>query len=190
MIKLAKLLGCGVVCTTQNARALGPIDPAIDLQALGSLLLGNYDKTLFSMLVPKVLAVLEARPAINSIIIFGIESHVCVLQTVLSILSLRNYAVHVVADGVSSCNAFEIPIALDRMRREGAIITTSETAAFQLMGDAGSPTFKAFSRLIKEERERTKMAGELLLQGRQKVAQNLLDGDTGRGGVLGLKSAM
>jgi hypothetical protein len=76
------------------------------------------------------------------------------------------------------------------MRREGAIITTSETAAFQLMGDAGSPMFKAFSRLIKEERERTKMAGELLLQGRQKVAQNLLDSEIGGGGFLGVRSAM
>ena len=53
------------------------------------------------------------------------------------------------------------------------------------MGDAGSPTFKAFSRLIKEEKERTKMAGELLLQGRQKVSQNLLDSEIG-----GIRSAM
>ncbi|PPQ77270.1 hypothetical protein CVT25_010852 [Psilocybe cyanescens] len=189
MIKLATLLEIPVICTTQNSKALGPTDPGIDLQSLGPLLLGTFDKTLFSMIVPEVQAILESRP-ILSIVIFGIESHVCILQTVLSLLSLGKYAVHIVADGVSSCNSFEIPIALDRMRTEGAIIGTSESIAFQLMRDAASPKFKAFSKFIKEVKESTKVSGEALLQGR--VAPNpATDAEVASGGVvIGIKSAM
>jgi hypothetical protein len=93
------------------------------------------------------------------------QTHVCVMQTVLSILSSGVHAPYVVADGVSSCNSFEIPIALDRMRTEGARIGTSESIAFQLMADASLPAFKAFSRFIKDEKDSTRRVGEALLQG-------------------------
>ncbi|KAF8165118.1 Isochorismatase-like protein [Crassisporium funariophilum] len=190
MVNLAKLLGIEVVCTTQNRKALGPTDPAIDTDSLGPLLLNTYDKTLFSMLIPEVKAILDARPAINSVVIFGIESHVCVLQTVLSLLEMGKHTPYIVADGVSSCNSFEIPIALDRMRTAGAIISTSESIAFQLIGDAGSSTFKPFSKLIKEGKESTKIAGEALLQGR--VAPPLAsaqEAEVASGGVV-VRSAM
>ena len=102
----------------------------------------------------------------------------CVLQTVLSLLSLQKYTPYIVIDGVSSCNSFEIPIATERMRREGAIISTSESIAFQLIGDAAHPNFKSFSKLIKEEKDNTKTVGEALLQGVSEV------------GVVSVKSAM
>lgn len=110
------------------------------------------------------------------------QSHVCVLQTVLSILDSGIYTPHVLADGVSSCNSFEIPIALDCMRTEGARISTSESVAFQLMRDASLPTFKAFSRLIKEEKETTKINGEALLQGQVAAAKE--PSEVASGGVV------
>ncbi|KAF8665553.1 hypothetical protein AX16_000013 [Volvariella volvacea WC 439] len=169
LLALAKILGIEVVVTTQNAKALGPTDPAIDLSSLGQLLLGPYDKKIFSMLVPEVKALLDARPHIKSVVVFGIESHICVMQTVLSLLSLPTpVTTYVVADGVSSCNSFEIPIALDRYRAEGAIVSTSETISFQLVGDASIPEFKTFSALIKQEKERTTAAGEALVLGLKK----------------------
>ena len=82
----------------------------------------------------------------------------------LAILYDGRYTPHVIADGVSSCNSFEINIALDRLRTEGARVGTSEGVAFQLMSDASLPTFKAFSRFVKEEKEGTKINGEVLLQ--------------------------
>ena len=54
------------------------------------------------------------------------------LQTTLDLLA-EGYDVHVLADGVSSCNKEEVPIALERLRQAGAQITTSESAVFQLM---------------------------------------------------------
>jgi hypothetical protein len=50
------------------------------------------------------------------------------------------------------------------MRQAGAVISTSESLAFQLIGDAGKPEFKAFSRVVKEEKDDTRRAGEILLQ--------------------------
>jgi isochorismate hydrolase len=62
------------------------------------------------MLIPEVSETIE-RESTESVVIFGIESHVCVLQTSLELLD-KGYQVFVIADGVSSCNKEEIPIAL------------------------------------------------------------------------------
>ncbi|EAU84933.2 isochorismatase domain-containing protein [Coprinopsis cinerea okayama7 len=148
LIKVAKVLNIEVL-------ALGEIDPAINTESLGPLYIGPYDKTLFSMFTADVKAALAARPHVTSIVLFGIE-------TALDLIASEKYTVHIVADGVSSCNAFEIPIALDRMRTEGAIIGTSESIAFQLMKDAAYPNFKAFSKIIKEEIASTKAVGQVL----------------------------
>lgn len=98
------------------------------------------------MATPEVQKILAERD-IKSVILLGIEvsdivnleelnfmhfqSHVCVLQSALDLLSL-GYDVHIIADGVSSCNKEEVPFALARMRQAGAQIITSESAAFQL----------------------------------------------------------
>ncbi len=53
------------------------------------------------------------------------------------------------------------------MREAGAVITSSESLAFELMQDAGLPNFKEFSNLHKEEKERTKIAGDVLVLGKE-----------------------
>lgn len=160
MLKIAKILGCEVVVTEQNPRALGSTAPEVDLEILGPLLLPTVGKTLFSMFTPQVKSILNARP-IHNVVLFGIESHICILQTALDLLS-AGYGVHVLADGVSSCNQEEVPLALARIRQAGGHITTSESAAFQLFGDAANPNFKAFSSIIKDEKERTKKSLQVL----------------------------
>ncbi|PPQ68770.1 hypothetical protein CVT24_007712 [Panaeolus cyanescens] len=219
MVKLAKVLNIPVLCTVQNQRgmhfisypcvlhiyrlcpsrplistfcqALGPTDPDINLDSLGELLLGPYNKSMFSMMIPEVRAVLDARPNLKSIVIFGIETHICVLQTVLAILADGKYMPYLVADGVSSCNSFEIPIALERVRSGGGVVTTSESLAFELMRDASLSNFKPFSNLIKEVKETTRLAGQALLQGQVTpiAGESKEPAEIASGGVT-LRSAM
>ncbi|KAL1937563.1 hypothetical protein VTO73DRAFT_13058 [Trametes versicolor] len=161
MFRVAKLLEVPVLITEQNPRALGPTAPELDPRPLGSLFLGAHPKSAFSMAIPPVLSLLKQHD-LHSVVLFGIESHVCVLQTALDLLE-RGYDVHVLADGVSSCNKDEVGIALARMRQAGAQITTSESAAFELQATADKPNFKQFSQIIKDERENTQVALETLL---------------------------
>lgn len=73
-------------------------------------------------------------------IIVGIESHICVTQTTIDLIR-AGHKVYVIADGVSSCNKEEVPIALARMRAEGAVVTTSESFLYECVGDAGRPEY-------------------------------------------------
>lgn len=81
--------------------------------------------------------------------IVGIETHICVTQTALDLLT-EGHRVYIIADGVSSCNEGERGIALERLRAEGAIATTSESWLYECMGDsaiseyATSPTLSLF----------------------------------------------
>ena len=85
---------------------------------------------------------------VKSLIICGIEAHVCVLQTAIDLIGMGITPV-VVADCVSSRNPEDKKVALDRMRSEGAIITTSESILFELAVVAGTPQFKQISHLVK-----------------------------------------
>ena len=75
-----------------------------------------------------------------SAIIVGIESHICVTQTALDLLR-AGHKVYIIADGVSSCNKEEVPIALARLRSEGAVVTTSESFMYECVGDAGTAEY-------------------------------------------------
>jgi len=76
-----------------------------------------------------------------NIIVIGAETHVCVLQTVLDLLNL-NYKVHVIADGVMSRTKENWKIALKYMNNAGAIVTSTETAIFQMLETAESKYLK------------------------------------------------
>lgn len=77
----------------------------------------------------------------RQIIVTGIETHVCVYQTVRD-LNTHGYQVYVVADAVSSRQEFDHRMAIARMRDEGAIITTTEMAMCELLRTADHPQFK------------------------------------------------
>ncbi|KAI0253156.1 Isochorismatase hydrolase [Lactifluus subvellereus] len=161
LIKVAKIHEVPVIVTEQNSRALGSTDDRLELTSLGPLHLATIEKTLFSMATPDFLALINER-GFKSLVLMGIESHVCVLQSTLDLLE-KGYDVHVLADGVSSCNKEEVPWALERMRQAGAQITTSESMLFQLQVDASDPRFKAFANVIKEEKEATAQTLQSLL---------------------------
>lgn len=84
----------------------------------------------------------------SQVLLAGIEAHVCVYQTCRDLLRER-FTVHVVADAVSSRHALAKDTALQRMRRDGAVITTTEMALFELLGGADHPAFRTILDLVK-----------------------------------------
>lgn len=84
------------------------------------------------------------------VMVAGIESHVCVLQSVLDLVA-RGYYVHVISDAVCSRYKSDWRNALRFMQQAGAVISTTEIAVFQLLQKAGTPEFKAISPLFKNK---------------------------------------
>ena len=83
----------------------------------------------------------------RSLIIAGIEAHICVTQTVLHALS--DYVVHVVSDAISSRSLHNCEIALQRMGQSGVTITSTEMVIYELLGKAGTDTFREVLQLVK-----------------------------------------
>lgn len=94
---------------------------------------------------PELLALLGKE----QVIVFGVEAHVCVCQTVLDLIEAA-YDVFVVADACSSSTPYHRDIAYDRMRHAGAVVGTAQSFAFELIGRADHPKFKALLSAIKE----------------------------------------
>jgi nicotinamidase-related amidase len=82
------------------------------------------------------------------VIVAGIETHVCVLQTVVDLIA-AGFVPVVVEDCVSSRKINDKKIALKRMQNEGAIITTVESILFELLRNVKDDAFKAISKLVK-----------------------------------------
>ena len=83
-----------------------------------------------------------------SVLVFGVEAHVCVMQTVLDLLDNGMQPV-VIADAIGSRSAYDRRQAIRRMRRAGAVITTTEAILFELCRSSKDPAFKAISQLVK-----------------------------------------
>ncbi|UZJ56888.1 hypothetical protein CBS101457_006208 [Exobasidium rhododendri] len=157
LIKGSTILQVPIFATEQNPKALGATVPALK-QHFSPTSSVVYPKTKFSMVLPSGETDEFLRKyQIKNVMIIGIESHVCVLQTCLDLLS-KNIGVYLILDAISSCNKEEVSTAVERMRLAGATVTTSESVLFELMVDSSHPNFKQISALIKEEKERTRAA--------------------------------
>lgn len=140
-----QVLNVPLLFTEQYSKGLGSTLKQL-IEAAGRM--EPIEKLAFSCCdEPAFLNSLELSDA-NTVIICGIESHVCVLQTVLDLIG-SGYKPVVVADCISSRKAEDKKIALERMRSEGAVITTCESILFELTRVAGTDEFRAISRLIK-----------------------------------------
>ncbi|OAL48225.1 Isochorismatase hydrolase [Pyrenochaeta sp. DS3sAY3a] len=158
LLKASQILNIPVFATTQNKARLGETCPELGLDAQGGVrTVCHLDKTLFSMITPEVKKALESLNVSGplSCIIVGIESHICVTQTAIDLLR-AGHKVYIIADGVSSCNKEEVPIALARLRHEGAVVTSSESFIYECVGDAGTPEFKQIIKVIKDHSQSTK----------------------------------
>ncbi|KAH6850194.1 Isochorismatase-like protein [Chaetomium sp. MPI-CAGE-AT-0009] len=169
LLRAATALQIPIFVTTQNRTRLGDTVSELqpDLTAAGPLVLADVDKTRFSMWLPPISThphftrtttnPPQQQPQPSEIAIVGIESHICVTQTALDLLS-AGHRVYVLADGVSSSNREEVGVALARLAQAGAVVTTSEGWIYECMGDAGIPEFKGMVRVVKETVGDTKAA--------------------------------
>lgn len=144
MIEAARVLGLPVLCTEQNPAGLGSTCSVIREALADAPVL---EKMRFSGCVTEVLDRLRGLDRPN-VVVVGIEAHVCVQQTVLDLLRL-GYLPFVCADAVGSRRPVDRDMALQRMRQAGAVITTSESVTFELLGEAGTETFKKILKIVK-----------------------------------------
>jgi nicotinamidase-related amidase len=152
LIDAARLAGLPVAATEQYPKGLGPT-----VAELAKRVPERPDKVAFSCCA--VASVVEGfrRAARPKVVLAGIESHVCVLQTALDLLAL-DFRVYVAADAVGSRYAVDHEFALRRLENAGAILTTSETCVFEWIGGSDHRQFKQISLLVQE---RMKAIGEI-----------------------------
>ncbi|GKZ99463.1 hypothetical protein AnigIFM60653_005207 [Aspergillus niger] len=163
LLRATQPLQIPIYITTQSRAKLGNTVPELTTHLTNHpLVRADLDKTLFSMITPEMEALLpspEKGEKALDVIIVGIETHICVLQTTMDLLR-RGHRVYVCVDGVSSVNKEERGVAVQRMRDAGAIVTTSESLLFEMLGDAGHEGFKVVSGLVREMKEETRGAVE------------------------------
>ncbi len=145
LIKGMQVMGIPIILTEQNPNGLGPTLPE-----LMELLPEARPIPKFSFSCCRDKGFNQAIKDLNrkQLLICGIESHICVYQTTLELLQ-QGYEVQVVADVVSSRIVRNRDIALSRMQSEGAKLTTTEMAIYELLQTAESPRFKDMLKVIK-----------------------------------------
>ncbi|XP_060596140.1 isochorismatase domain-containing protein 1-like [Ruditapes philippinarum] len=146
LLQAAKILDIPVIATEQYSKGLGKTVTELDI----SHAVGVYDKTKFSMVLPEVEEKMKELCAgdVRHVVLFGIETHVCIQQTVIDLLE-RGIEVHIVADACSSRSQMDRQFAYERFRAMGVTVTTSEAILLQLVGDKNHAKFKEIQGLIK-----------------------------------------
>jgi nicotinamidase-related amidase len=144
LLDAAHLVKIPVTATEQYPKGLGPTTAEVAKRVPQ-----RPEKTAFSCCA--IASVVEGfhRGARPKVLLAGIETHVCVLNTALDLLNL-DFRVFVAVDAVASRFAIDHEVALRRLEKTGAILTTAEAAAFEWVGGAGHPCFKAISQLVQE----------------------------------------
>jgi nicotinamidase-related amidase len=143
LLDAAKALAVPIFYSEQYPQGLGQTLPTLQgrLLDIGS---GQYcDKTCFS--AEHAFALPKVRP---QVVLMGMESHICVLQTALAFLT-QGKTVFVVEDGVLSRKVFNKNNAMARMRQAGVMITSAESVLFEWLEDAKHPEFRAFSKRLR-----------------------------------------
>jgi hypothetical protein len=145
------ILQIPLIITEQYTKGLGQtIKPLLDIFST----YGPIEKQAFSCCDEPRFDELLALSTRRQVIIFGIESHVCVLQTAIDLLE-RGFQPILVEDAVSSRNLNDKSVAVRRMAREGVLITTVESLLFELLRYSGTQEFKEISRLVKWRAKQT-----------------------------------
>ena len=121
MAQVSKVLQIPLISTRQVPRIFGDVHE--DIKAEHHEGVRSFDKTLYSMLTEEVRNSLKELNK-KQVILYGIETHVCVTQTCMDLLEIEGLDVTLLVDGVSSCNVNDRNVALERLRSMGANLTT------------------------------------------------------------------
>lgn len=138
LVQGARILQVPGIVSEQYPKGLGHTAPEVDLEDEPVI-----EKSVFSAARAEGFE-LEGR---SQAIVCGIETHVCVSQTVHDLLD-RGIEVHVPADAVGSRHQVDYERGLERLERAGAVVTTVEAVLFELLERAGTPEFKQVQKLI------------------------------------------
>lgn len=145
LIAIAGMYSIPVIVTEQYPKGLGPTVTEIRDALQGCR---PVEKITFSCCeVPSFLAEIRATGR-TQLVLAGMETHICVLQTCLGLLS-EGFTVHVAADAVCSRTKANWKSGCGLMRDAGAVLTNTETVLFQLLKEAGTEEFKAISKRIR-----------------------------------------
>lgn len=148
LLRLAGILSLPVLATTQYARGLGATVP--DIASLLPTGTTPLDKLEFGCFGNEAFcAALDRLPqGRDTLLVCGMETHICVLQTVLGALA-QGYTVHVAADACGSRAQLNWQLGLERMRDAGAVISSTEMAIYELLRGSGTAQFKEMLRYLK-----------------------------------------
>jgi nicotinamidase-related amidase len=141
-IEGAKALGLPIAVTEQYPKGLGPTMKALSERIPG---FAPIEKLEFSAWLPQVKERFTGRP---NVLVLGMETHVCVFQTVRAIAD-AGFAPHLATDAVASRTDEDREIGLSLCKDAGARLTTVEAVLFDALGKAGGPEFKAVSAAVK-----------------------------------------
>lgn len=145
LIDGAKALGLPILYTEQIPEKLGPTVPAIAERLSAEAAISKH--TFGCCGAPAFREAIEALGR-KQLLVCGIETHVCVYQTVMELLD-AGYEVHLAADAVSSRTGRNRDLAIERMRDEGAVISSVEMALFELQRVAEGDAFKQLLGIVK-----------------------------------------
>lgn len=145
LIEGFKLLGVPFCVSEQYPKGLGPTVEDVAAATAG---ITPMEKMEFSCMANALIRSKLLEDDERTIIVAGIETHVCVQQTVLDAMR-EGLRVYVCADAVSSRSPVDARFALEHMRQYGAVIGTVESLLFELCHVSGTDTFRALSKLVK-----------------------------------------
>jgi len=145
LLQLAQLFNLPIIVTEQYPKWLGPTLPELK-ESLP--IYAPIEKLHFNCCEVDTFSTQLDSIDLQNIIIAGVESHICVFQTCVSLVN-KGYTAHVPQDAVDSRTGENWQVGLDLMQQAGAVITSTETIIYQILEKAGTKAFKAMLKLVK-----------------------------------------
>ena len=145
LIKASAEFKLPLIVTEQYRKGLGETIPELAQECKDA---PNLEKLYFDCMKDEVIKEAVTSTGTKTAILTGIESHICVFQTALSLLS-SGYRVFIAEDSVGSRRKGDWKAAMNSLAAAGAVIYPTETIAFMIIEKAGTPQFKALSPLFR-----------------------------------------